>query len=78
MHVETDTATHWLRKAARDARAASGQLARMPAAARNAALVAAAAALRAPRARDRRGQCAPISPPSMPAAARPRSATGWR
>jgi glutamate-5-semialdehyde dehydrogenase len=46
MHVETDTATNWLRNAARDARAASGRLARMPAAARNAALVAAAAALR--------------------------------
>ncbi|MBN9507576.1 MAG: glutamate-5-semialdehyde dehydrogenase [Alphaproteobacteria bacterium] len=46
MHVETDTATNWLRMAARDAREASGQLARMPAAARNAALVAAAAALR--------------------------------
>lgn len=46
MHIDTDAATRWVREAARDARDASGALARMDAAARNAALIAAAAALR--------------------------------
>jgi glutamate-5-semialdehyde dehydrogenase len=46
MHLEIDTASAWLRTAARDARAASATLARTPAAARDAALIAAAAALR--------------------------------
>jgi len=47
MHLETDRATDWLRSATSAARAASGVLARMPAAARNAALRAAANVLRA-------------------------------
>ena len=46
MNVETDTSTAWLRRAAADAKAASRQLARTPEAQRNAALHAAAAALR--------------------------------
>jgi glutamate-5-semialdehyde dehydrogenase len=46
MHIDTDTATLWLRSAAAAARDASFALARMPEAARNEALHAAAAALR--------------------------------
>jgi glutamate-5-semialdehyde dehydrogenase len=46
MQRETDAATNWLRIAALDARDASARLARMPTEARNAALRAAAAALR--------------------------------
>ena len=46
MHIEPATATDWLRTAAAAARAASAALGRMPAAARNAALRAAAASLR--------------------------------
>jgi glutamate-5-semialdehyde dehydrogenase len=46
MHIETETANRWVREAATAARAASSELARMPAEARNAALRRAAAALR--------------------------------
>ncbi len=46
MHIDTDTATAWVRTAATAARDASAGLARMPASARNAALTEAAAALR--------------------------------
>jgi glutamate-5-semialdehyde dehydrogenase len=46
MHIETETANRWVREAAAAARAASSVLARLDAAARNAALHAAAAALR--------------------------------
>ena len=46
MNVETDQSTRWLQQAATEAKAASAQLARAPEAARNAALHAAAAALR--------------------------------
>jgi glutamate-5-semialdehyde dehydrogenase len=46
MHIDSATATTWLRDAALAARDASGTLARLPEAARNAALSAAAAALR--------------------------------
>jgi glutamate-5-semialdehyde dehydrogenase len=46
MHIDPTTATTWLRQAALAARAASGALARMPEATRNAALHAAATALR--------------------------------
>ena len=46
MNVDTDTSVTWLRRAAADAKAASRQLARTPEASRNAALHAAAAALR--------------------------------
>jgi len=47
MNVETDQSTQWLRHAAHDATAASAELARAPEAARNRALIEAAAALRA-------------------------------
>ncbi len=46
MHIEPATATDWLRTAATAARAASAELGRMPAAARDGALRAAASALR--------------------------------
>jgi glutamate-5-semialdehyde dehydrogenase len=46
MHIEPHSATDWLRTAALAAREASGELGRMPADARNAALRAGAAALR--------------------------------
>lgn len=46
MHIDDDPATLWLRDAAARARAASAALARLPAATRDAALRAAAAALR--------------------------------
>ncbi len=46
MHIEPATATEWLRAAATAARAASAALGRLPEATRNAALQAAAAALR--------------------------------
>jgi glutamate-5-semialdehyde dehydrogenase len=46
MHIESDSTTTWLRKAAEAARAASNTLGRLPAAARDDALRAAAAALR--------------------------------
>jgi glutamate-5-semialdehyde dehydrogenase len=46
MNVETDQSTRWLQQAATEAKAASGRLARSPEAARNAALHAAANALR--------------------------------
>jgi glutamate-5-semialdehyde dehydrogenase len=46
MHVDPEAATVWLREAAAAARAASAALARLPAAARDAALHGAAAALR--------------------------------
>ena len=49
MHIEAGTAADWLRQAAGAARAASSVLARMPEAARNNALRAAAAELRARR-----------------------------
>ena len=45
MPIDTDTATRWLHEAATAARAASGVLARLDAAARNAALLAVAAAV---------------------------------
>lgn len=46
MHIESDKISAWMKQAATAARAASSALARMPAADRNAALRAAAAALR--------------------------------